>query len=200
MHFQATDFTINLSLDDITAHPDVQARAELNEEVIEEYAVSMRLGEKFPAVVVFFDGDAYWLSDGFHRYEAAKRAPVQLLDAQMRLGGKREAMLYSAGANATHGLRRTNADKRKAVVMLLKDEEWGQWNDAEIARRANVSPMTVGRLRAELISNNVIDRHARRKVQRGDTVYTQDTANIGRPPRRPTRIHLTSPLTRKGLG
>ena len=32
--------------------------------------------------------------------------------------------LHSVGANATHGLRRSNADKRRAVVLLLEDEEW----------------------------------------------------------------------------
>jgi hypothetical protein len=36
--------------------------------------------------------------------------------------------LQGAGtvANAAHGQRRTNADKRKAVITLLEDAEWGR--------------------------------------------------------------------------
>ena len=33
----------------------------------------------------------------------------------------------------------TNEDKRRAVMTLLADEEWGKWSDNEIARRCEVS-------------------------------------------------------------
>ena len=39
--------------------------------------------------------------------------------------------------------------------------------------------MTVGRIRQELISNNVIDGQKERTVQRNGTTYTMATANIG---------------------
>jgi hypothetical protein len=51
--------------------------------------------------------------------------------------------LYAVGANASHGLKRTNRDKRNAVLVLLKDPEWQGWSDREIARRCVVSPHTV---------------------------------------------------------
>jgi hypothetical protein len=41
---------------------------------------------------------------------------------------QRDALLYSISFNAAHGLPRTNADKRKAVRLLLADAEWGQWS------------------------------------------------------------------------
>jgi len=34
-----------------------------------------------------------------------------------------DAVFNSVGANAEHGLRRTNADKRRAVLTLLNDDE-----------------------------------------------------------------------------
>ena len=37
-------------------------------------------------------------------------------------GGLRDAILFSVGANAAHGLRRTNADKRRTVLLLWEDE------------------------------------------------------------------------------
>ena len=52
--------------------------------------------------------------------------------------------------SAAHGKRRTNADKRRSVMRLLEDAEWGQWSDREIARRCGVSYMTVSRMRPSL--------------------------------------------------
>ncbi|HEV3448349.1 MAG TPA: hypothetical protein VG099_27180 [Gemmataceae bacterium] len=46
-----------------------------------------------------------------------------------------------------HGLPRTNADKRKAVLLLLADVEWSQWSDGQIARRCQVSQVFVSKLR-----------------------------------------------------
>ena len=40
--------------------------------------------------------------------------------------------------NADHGKRRSNADKRRAVEMMLKDSEWGKWSDREIAAKCAV--------------------------------------------------------------
>ena len=65
----------------------------------------------------------------------------------MTVGSRRDAILYSVGANQAHGLRRSNADKRKAVMTLLGDEEWSQWSNREIGRRCGVSPEFVNRLR-----------------------------------------------------
>ena len=86
----------------------------------------------------------------------------------MRQGGLRDAILHSAGANAVHGLRRTNADKRRAMLMLLEDEEWSKWSDREIGRRCAVDHKTVARLRSEYLG---ISQDAARTVERGGTTY-----------------------------
>jgi hypothetical protein len=52
---------------------------------------------------------------------------------------QQDALLYSISSNAEHGLPRSNADKRKAVRLLLADAEWGQWSDRESARHCQVS-------------------------------------------------------------
>jgi DNA N-6-adenine-methyltransferase (Dam) len=57
------------------------------------------------------------------------------------------------GTNATHGLRRTNADKRRAVETLLRDEEWSKWSNREIARKCFVSSDLVDRIRKDLYSS-----------------------------------------------
>jgi len=52
-----------------------------------------------------------------------------------------------------NGLRRTNEDKRKAVLTLLNDAEWAKWSDREIARRCGVNHELVSRLRPSLAEN-----------------------------------------------
>ena len=61
----------------------------------------------FPPVIVFREGDDYWLADGFHRVAARRQAGIRHIEAEIREGTKRDAVLYAAGANAHHGLRRT---------------------------------------------------------------------------------------------
>ncbi|MBT3274957.1 MAG: streptomycin biosynthesis regulator, partial [Spirochaetales bacterium] len=48
------------------------------------------------------------------------------IDADIRQGTQQDAVLHSVGANAAHGARRTNDDKRLAVKTLLCDGEWSQ--------------------------------------------------------------------------
>jgi hypothetical protein len=43
------------------------------------------------------------------------------IDADVRQGSLRDAILCAVGTNAEHGLRRTNRDKRNAVDAELQD-------------------------------------------------------------------------------
>ena len=155
-----------------------QPRAELNALIVDEYAEKMGADERFPAVTVFDDGEVRWLADGFHRVAAAKQAGLTTIEADIVQGTRRDAVLYSVGVNATHGLPRTNADKRRAVRTLLTDREWAQWSDREIAIRCAVSHTFVATLRAEL-SGNGCQIDTTRKAERGGAVYTIQTERIG---------------------
>ena len=140
----------------------------------------------------------YYLVDGFHRVEAAKQAGIDELPFIEKSGTYREALLFSLTVNATHGLRRSNADKRKAVMTLLEDSEWSKWSDREIARQCGVSHQFVNNLRKsicqpltdtnlnnsdESICHSLTDTNLnnQRKVTRGGKTYIQDTTNIGKP-------------------
>jgi ParB-like chromosome segregation protein Spo0J len=74
-----------------------------------------REGDEFPPLAVFQEGDTYILADGFTRHTAAKRAGRTSINCEVRAGGLRDAMLFAAGANATHGRPRSTADKHCAV-------------------------------------------------------------------------------------
>jgi len=140
----------NVSLASIRIDGGTQPRMSLYEDVVQEYAETLQEGKDFPPVVLFFDGSDYWLADGFHRFHAYSSASKESIPLEIKKGTRRDAVLYSVGANAAHGLRRTNKDKRQAVETLLQDEEWSKWSDREIARQCAVHKKTVGRLREEL--------------------------------------------------
>ena len=144
----------NLRLDQIRTDGGTQPRVAIDEGVVGEYAELYANGVDLPPVVVFYDGATFWLADGFHRYWANRQIDCNQIFAEVRHGTKREAILYSVGANADHGLRRTNPDKRKAVLTVLEDEEWSQWSDREIARRCGVSHDMVNRARRSLSEND----------------------------------------------
>ena len=158
-----------------------QMRAHLDPATVEEYADAMTDAGwgKFPPIIAYYDGNDYWLADGFHRLAAFRSIANYsdaLIPADVRSGTRRDAILHAAGANASHGLRRTNADKRRAVETLLRDEEWAKWSNMEIARRCNVSEGTVRNIRGDLERTSQITKSDQRHGADGRTT---NTANIG---------------------
>ena len=149
-----------------------QPRAMLDPSTVEVYADGVREGASFPPVVVFHDGTNHWLADGFHRTEAHAVAGETEIAADIRPGTQRDAILFACGANATHGLRRTTEDKRRAVILLLRDLEWSGWSDREIAGRAHVSHPFVAKLR-DLHGNVSMER---KFVSRHGTVAERNFA------------------------
>lgn len=142
--------TVQLPIKQIEICDAIQARVSVSQDTVDEYADAIREGAEFPAIVVFFDGHKHWLAAGFHRVPSHKLAGRACILAEVRQGSKRDAMLFAVGDNTTHGRPRSNEDKRKAVEMLLEDEEWFQWADREIARRCHVSHMLVSTIRREM--------------------------------------------------
>ena len=185
MKEKQVDPIVDLAIEEITVNTAAQSRASIDTDLVSEYAELMRDGVIFPPITVFSDSVTHWLSEGFHRLAAYREAAFSVVPCTVKPGGLREAILLSVGSNAAHGRQRSNADKRRAVELLLKDDEWNQWSSAEIARRCAVSEMTVGRIRAESISNNVSDTHSTvvepvRTATRNGTTYQLKTAKIGK--------------------
>lgn len=167
-----------IPINKIVTEAGTQMRISFDEETVEEYAEDMKNGDEFPHLIVFSGNGKYYLADGFHRLEAAKRAKKRSISCEVKTGRLRDAKLFAASANTKHGLKRTREDKRNAVEALLKDKEWSQWGNREIARHCKVDHKTVGKIRKEL--SGEIPRSEKRKVRRGDTVYEQDSTNIGK--------------------
>lgn len=153
-----------------------QPRAATQDAVVADYAEALGSGVVFPPVVVFFDGTDYWLADGFHRDGAHGALGRSEIDCDVRAGTRRDAVLYAVGANEAHGLRRSNDDKRRAVLLLLDDPEWSHWSDREIAARCRVSHPFVAKLRP--VTGNVSSE--RTYVTKHGSTATMDAAAIGK--------------------
>jgi hypothetical protein len=153
-----------------------QPRTELSLETVDRYAEAKRDGAVFPPGVIFDDGSNLWLAAGFHRYFADKKNETTEAPFEVRQGTLRDAVLYSVGENATHGLPRSNEDKRRAVKILLEDEEWATWSDSVLAQKANVSQPFVSKLRRELSQNVLSEQPTMRRSADG---VIRDTSKIG---------------------
>lgn len=136
-----------LKVTEIVTDAGTQVRAGLNEGTVADYAEALADGAKFPPVVVFHDGSRFIAADGFHRIQAAIQTGAALIECEVRTGGKTEALKVALGCNAHHGLRRTNADKRHAVGLALR--EFPTLSDRALAEMCIVSDTFVGDIRRE---------------------------------------------------
>lgn len=168
-----------LPIDSIRQDGGTQSRVGISWDVVDEYAEEIKQGAKFPPVTVFYDGQAYWLADGFHRVLAHQKAELKEIAVDLQQGTRRDAVLCSVQANGKHGLRRTNADKLIALQALLRDEEWSLWSDNKIAQICGVTQPYVSKHR-ELLYSSSNDYKTERIVQRNGKTYTMDTAKIGK--------------------
>jgi len=149
-------------------------RVGISEETVEEYAEAMRAGAEFPPVTLYCDGDRLWLSDGLHRKLARTMAGHDDIAADVREGTRLESILHAVGANAEHGLRRTNADKRKCVEIMLRDPEWQQWSDRRIAEACWVSHTFVDEMRKKVGNAATCDEeHDWNRIGRDGKTYSE---------------------------
>ena len=144
--------TREISLVDIIVDKKLNVREKLDDETIERYMESFH---QLPPVVVFeVDEEELLLSDGFHRVEAAKRLEIDEIEVEVKQGTRQDAEEYAALANLKHGKPLTRAERKEAVVRLLKlrPERANQW----IAQDMGVSDMTVKKYREEMESMSQI--------------------------------------------
>ena len=97
------------------------------------------------------------------------------IECDVRKGTKTEALKFALGCNAHHGLRRTNADKRHAVGMALR--EFPKASNVAIAGMCLVGHELVAEIRKSQVVGN----------QRNEVAQPYDSVGL-RPP--PTRVGL----------
>ena len=175
--------TISLPISEITRNPDVNIR-ELDEKYVNELAESqLNYGKdhwqqhwkEIPKL-----NQEHILFSGFHTIAAAHRefGNDHVVEFQVVEGNP---YLLAACENASHGKRRTNAEKRAAVLRWLEDDEGKTWSDEHIAKMCHVSVTVVRNALDELLLNkgDTYQRPTERKyVDKHDNISTMDTQKI----------------------
>ncbi len=175
---EPTEKLQKIAISSIQRHPDCQQRGATRPDIVENYLEALQSGGELPAPKVKFDGDKYWLFDGFHTVETHIQFGSTEILFQVEEGSFRDAVLASCGVNANHGLPRSNKTKRNAVMRLLQDDEWSQWSDREIAKRCEVSNAFVSGLRKNLTVNINSDNPRKYNDKYGNQ-SEMNVANIG---------------------
>ena len=144
-------------LADIVSDAGTQIRASISESVVADYAEQMAGGAEFPPVVLFHDGNQYYMADGFHRVLACERNQFREINAEVRKGTKTDALWYALGANRTNAHRLTSNDKRHAILMALNT--WnGEKSNRQIADQVGCSDVWVGKVKNRVRTSSHLNR------------------------------------------
>jgi hypothetical protein len=116
-------------------------------------------GEYLHPIVVFMiegadpNAPQFLLADGFHRWvESKSRGDLRIRAYVVRADDpEREALLFAAMCNQRTLLKRTKADKEKAIRMVCSVPDCASWSDAEIAHHCGVGPAMASRVRKEYL-------------------------------------------------
>jgi hypothetical protein len=158
-----------IKLNDIEVTTETQVRERICQATVDEYAQAIEEGAIFPPIELVEDGILYFIADGYHRYEAAKKIGKEAIEANVRQGSVRDAILIGLSANHNHGLRLTINDRKKMVRLLLEDEEWRNWSNVEIAKKCSASHVMVAKIRSDFDLNKditIMKRNGKTMVRR----------------------------------
>jgi hypothetical protein len=146
--------TERYKLAELVMSEEIQTRAKLNLEAVNEYAelyraqkeAKRKTGKELPNIAVFLVGKTPYVVDGFHRVAGAILAEMPALTANIEgAGSLEEAQVHAATYNHRHGAKRTAEDKRRTVarVLALKSD----WTDTAIADHCGVHRELVSKVR-----------------------------------------------------
>lgn len=140
---------IMVAIDAVSPERRTQMRVATDGDQVENLRAAMEAGTALPPIDVFpADGGMYYIADGWHRFLAAVNCELKYIPAIVHNGGLKDALKWALGANATHGLRRSNKDKRHAVEVAVK--EFAELSNRAIADICHVSHELVNNVRPEV--------------------------------------------------
>lgn len=172
----------------VEQHPLLQPRACLDEDAIADYAAAYKSGAKLPPLEVYWINRVrpvvYHVTDGWHRLAALRRCSAKEADCIVHNGTLQEAHWAALAANKTHGLRRTTADKERAVRAALRHPmaTKNRLSDRRIAEHVGVSDKTVAKYRAEMVAGAEIPHVNSRQGKDGKAYQVPDKKVCGEAP------------------
>jgi ParB-like chromosome segregation protein Spo0J len=152
-----------IRLDEVVVDAAVQIRCKgLKEDTIQRYRDSW---ESLPPPLVYDTPNGNVLTDGFHRFEAARRLGLVEIEFDVRTGTYEDAMSEAVLGNLRHGDSLTRED-RNAGIKRHSDLGWTQ---QRIAEAFGVSQATVHRALHDVIHVN----NAENRLPDGDKTILQ---------------------------
>jgi hypothetical protein len=173
------------TLEQISKCEKLQTRASETQEAVTAYQMRIQAGDQFPPLQIFRVENAYLLVDGYHRRAAYLAAGVNEVPVEITQGTRQDALRFALGANARHGVPRTNEDKRNAVELALA--EFPDLSDRAVADICAVSDKLVAAVRKESGADN---SHAR--VGRDGRKYTAKPKATSQTDKAPSTPDATS--------
>jgi transposase len=168
---------IDINIHQIRRDGGTQPRGLLDEDHINDLLVSLKSGAKLEEILVYYDGENYWLTDGYHRLAATIRYGKDKIRANIRQGTLEEAQWHSFSVNQHNVLKRSNADKQRAIIGALKHCYGYSKSNTDIARHCGVDEKTVRIWRSSLEESGEIQKSESREVFRNGTVYHRQVSD-----------------------
>ncbi|KAB8315467.1 ParB/RepB/Spo0J family partition protein [Tolypothrix campylonemoides VB511288] len=156
-----------------------QPREKLDPEHIEDLVRDWKKGARFEPALVYYDGESYWLTDGYHRDAALEELGESKILVEIRSGTLEDAKWHSYSVNQHKALKRSNADKQRAIIGALKHPYAVSKSNVQIAEHCGVDEGTIRAWRKKLEENGEIELCHTRMVTRNGKTYSQNTTNIG---------------------
>ncbi len=110
-----------VKIEEVFFDGDLYPRSSYNWQTGYDYAESMKVGAKFPPIILaLFKGKKY-LVDGKHRIEACKLNKIKEIEAIVYTGWNKDRIFIEAvKANITHGRGLSPYEKRRIALKLLE--------------------------------------------------------------------------------
>ena len=173
-------------------------RLKLDEGAVAQYAQDVKNGDKFPPVQACWDGETYWLWNGFHRVKAWQIAGLKTIYTEVRPGTQRYAQYLALGANKKIGVRPSRDDNRRAIFVMLRDPEWCHEHNTAVARHIGVDEGTVRTCREEVLKEVFATKAGARLTDAEVREKTGSTSQLIRKVRLQLHPPTESPESPKG--
>lgn len=160
--------TERIRLSEIRTDAWIHARVGTDVGAVREDADAVLDGDERDPVVVFRDGKVDWLSDGYLRFSAQtdQAADIECIVAE---GTPWDAKLYASYANARHGERLSQADRRRLARQYLEDGRSRDWSAREIASWIGSTHKTVRKVANEMEASGEIPQTTEKLCADGRT-------------------------------
>jgi hypothetical protein len=157
-----------VSLNLIRTDGGTQYREHIDPVTVQDYLDAMKDSADFPPVETVFDGEFYWLIDGFHRIAAFKQLGSTVMTVSFITGTQADAQLLALAANGTHGLPRSLMTKRTIGLKVIEHPAFEGWSNYQISKFCGLSAPFIQGLRdptAKQRQQDARDRSALKRIK-----------------------------------